>query len=407
MRRRTPELNRMRFLATAVRGTERILMEELIELGFEAPTMVPGGVVFTGTIADGMRSCLWLRTAQRVMALIGKEVIRAQSQLYDAVRSLPLLDWFTADATISVQVQGGRELFADSRYAALVIKDAVVDTVRQAYGRRPNVDKDNADLQLVVLADGDTFRFLIGLNGAPLAFRGYRRKDVEAPIRESLAAALIRYSEWDRKSPFCDPMCGSGTLLVEAGWMATDTAPGILRGFGFQQWPFFEAELEPTWKLLRDEALQRRLPAVRGIILGCDIDRKAVESSRSHLAATGLVQSVALRESNAHELEPFRKQGWIVTNPPYGERIGGGVEEAGANLVGFMDRVSSFYEHTVAMVMDRGLQEHYIARKPRKSLGTFNGPIATRFLVFRNRPAPSTEEPNLPDLPPAQEPPTS
>lgn len=382
-------------------------MEELEELGFASPTMVPGGVIFTGSVDEGMRACLWLRTAQRVMVLIGKEVLRSQKQLYAAVRELPLLDWFTPDATISVQVSGGRELFPDSRYAALVVKDAVVDAVRDAYGRRPDVDKDNADLSLVVIGDGDTFRFLIALNGAPLAFRGYRRKEVEAPIRESLAAALIRYSEWDRKSPFCDPMCGSGTFLIEAGWMATDTAPGLLRGFGFEQWPFFRGDMETAWKRLRDEALQRRQPAVRGIILGCDIDKKAVESSRSHLAATGLVQSVALRESDARELEPFRKQGWIVTNPPYGDRIGGSEAEAGANLEAFMERVSGFYDHTLAMVVDRGLQEHHIARKPRKSLGTFNGPIATRFLVFRNRPAPATEAPSLPDQPPTPEPPTS
>jgi 23S rRNA G2445 N2-methylase RlmL len=158
----------MRFLATAVRGTERILMEELIELGFEAPTMVPGGVVFTGTIADGMRSCLWLRTAQRVMALIGKEVIRAQSQLYDAVRSLPLLDWFTADATISVQVQGGRELFAATCVACHGERGAGQPNVVPPLRGSPYVLGDDARLVRIVTH---------GLTG-PIEVRGQLRKQI-------------------------------------------------------------------------------------------------------------------------------------------------------------------------------------------------------------------------------------
>jgi putative N6-adenine-specific DNA methylase len=390
----------MRFLVTAVRGTERILYEELVELGLAPTLIVPGGVVFDGDITAGMRACLWLRTGQRVLTLIGRDDVRSAPQLYDAVRRLPLLDWFTPDHSIAVHFNGGQAIFRDNRYAALVTKDAIVDAVRDRYGRRPDVDKERPALDVVAMVEDTTVRFFVGLNGDPLAFRGYRRYDVEAPIRESLAAALIRYSEWDRKSPFWDPFCGSGTLAIEAGMMATNTAPGLFRSFGFERWPFF-AELASAWSALTDEARQKRVERYRGLLIASDIDRKAVESTRKNLAAAELFHSVTVRECDALQVTPFRESGFFVSNPPYGDRIGGGPQAAAELLARYADLVGGFASHTWALVGERRLLDEAIERRPKKSLGTFNGPIATRFVVFQNRKPRPTEEPSPPEPAPA------
>jgi len=425
-----PDFQRCRFLATAARGTETAVARELEALGIGAPPpaeggnydphelgpaprarvaskpgrtrVVPGGVEFAGTIEDGMRACLWLRTANRVLLELGGGTLRHERHLYAAVRSLPLDRWFTPDHTISVYTQARGEVVKNSQFASLKAKDAIVDDIRERTGRRPNVDKRDANIVFVQhIIDGDV-RFYIELNGAPLNQRGYRRRDVVAPLKETLAAALLVYARWDGKRPLHDPVCGSGTLVFEAAMMATDTAPGLRRGFGFQHWPHYPTFLETRWGLLMDEAKERQRRAVRGVIIGSDNHQGSIHAARVNLAALD-IDNVILREGDARKLEPLIGDGLFVLNPPYGERLGRDAARVADLHRELGEAIARCPRHHAAIITTAELLQSFglpIVRSAR----VYNGRLPCRFAFCAADALPAAHEP--PDLePPAHEPP--
>ena len=213
----TPPLVDRTFLVTAARGTEMHVCDELRDLGLEHVEELRGAVRFRGSIEDAMRVCMWSRVGMRVMLELGRDRIRNDQQLYASVRSLPLSNWFGPDHTIAVFARTSGRQFRNSRYVALKVKDAIVDDVRDRVGRRPNVDPKSPDLSVSVHISGQDVSYFIELHGQPLNQRGYRVRDVEAPLKETLAAALLRLSGWDGEAPLHDPFCGAGTIIIEGG----------------------------------------------------------------------------------------------------------------------------------------------------------------------------------------------
>jgi 23S rRNA G2445 N2-methylase RlmL len=374
-----PDLDEVTYLATAIRGTEPALDAELAELGVSRRREVPGGIEFRGGIELAMRVCLWSRIAGRVLLELGRDELRNERQLYPSVRSLPLGGFFDADHTLAVTFTAKSGLVRNTMFAAMVVKDAIVDHVRDRQGRRPDVDREQPDVRMVVNLREHLAVYYIELNGAPLHHRGYRLEQGEAPLKETLAAALLRFARWDGRRPLHDPFCGTGTIVLEAAMIATDMAPGLLRPMGFERWPFFAERMAPAWAALRDEATQRRLPKVRGVIGGSDRDNAVITTARANAARAG-IDGIVFFHGDARQLSPLRGGGTLVANPPWGERMGR--EGASEELLGeFAARWATFTDHTLTMaVTDPAIRA--FGRKADRLAKISHGKIPLRFAHY-------------------------
>jgi 23S rRNA (guanine2445-N2)-methyltransferase / 23S rRNA (guanine2069-N7)-methyltransferase len=310
--------------ATAPHGAEDLLVEELRALGIESKSQ-PGGASFRGSLDDALRACLWLRTASRLLLEIAELPAEDGDRLYAGVGSI---DWTThleRGATLAVQASGTGSI-GHSHFAALRVKDAIVDQLRERWGTRPDVDTSEPDLSLRVHLQGDRARLSLDLGGEGLHRRGYRVEQGVAPLRENLAAAMLLRAGWTGEGPLLDPFCGAATLLIEAAWIAADVAPGLQRRrWGFTRWPQRD---EATWKQLLADAEQRRTAGLarlagRSPLLGYDADSKTVRAAIACIEAAGLRGRVHVERRELADFAPSPGEpGLIVCNPPWGERIG-------------------------------------------------------------------------------------
>ena len=289
------------FFATASRGAERVLAEELGEIGVGAVEERRGGVAFGERLEDAYRACLWSRIASRVLCPLARFEADGAEALYDGVAAVAWPDHAGPERTIAVDVAGGDSPAGPPHYVALKTKDAIVDRIREAEGARPSVDTAAADLRVHVHLSGPAVTVSLDLSGRGRHRRGIPRAGAAAPIRESLAAALLRVAGWPARSaevPILDPMCGSGTFLLEAAWVALDVAPGLLRErIGAEGWRGHDPAL---WARLVAEARERR-EAARGRtvrIAGSDASVSAVRAARLSLgrARLGACARVEVRD---------------------------------------------------------------------------------------------------------------
>lgn len=368
------------FLATAFRGTESLLADELRELGAREVAEVPGGVRFEAPLLTAMRICMWSRIAMRVLLYLGRCEIRHERDIYSAVRDLPLTQIFDADRTISMHAHTRGTVVKNSNFASLLAKDAVCDAMRDKYGRRPSVDPQAPDISFAVHVIDSTARFYLEVQGEPLNQRGYRQREVIAPVKETIAAALLRFSWWNGKKPLHDPFCGSGTIAIEAAMIATDTAPGLRRErFGFERWPRFD-EVREGWNSIRDEARQRAQKNLRGVIIGSDADRNAIAAARVNARNVG-IEGIIFRQQDGRTVEPLIGGGTFVTNPPWGERLDPKEGSLEALYVRFGESLAACPGHSAAVFAPSSALKH-IGLKPVASRRVFNGPIECRMSVF-------------------------
>ena len=315
-----------RFFATASRGTEEVLADEFRELGIGSAEVRRGGVTFGERLEDAYRACLWSRVASRVLLPLATFEADGADALYEGVHAIDWCEHASPDKTLAVDVAGIRSPVGPSHFVALKTKDAIVDRIRAALGARPSIDTARPDLRVNVHLRGTSVTIGIDLAGQGLHHRGIGRSGAGAPLKENLAAALLRIAGWTSRSPtrpFFDPLCGSGTLLLEAAWMALDVAPGLGRErFGAEGWGGHDGSL---WERLRSEARERREAArdraVR--IAGSDASKNATRTARDNLARAGLARCVRVGSAELRNVRPpWEDAGLIVTNPPYGERLG-------------------------------------------------------------------------------------
>jgi len=322
------------FFATAPHGAEDLLVTELLALGVEAPKQRIGGVAFAGPLALGYRACLWSRTASRVLLRIAELSAVDGDALYQDASAIAWHEHLAPGATFAIAAAGqaGPASGIDnSHFGALRIKDALVDQLRERRGDRPDVSVDAPDLRLRLHLAGDRATLSVDLSGEGLHRRGYRVASVAAPLRENLAAAVLLRAGWTGREPACvDPMCGSGTLLIEAAWIAADIAPGLLRErFGFVGWAGHDARL---WAELEAEAEARRsagLAKPMPRLIGYDAAPEAVRAALACVEAAGLhglihveTRSLADVEAPTLHARPDAGAGLVVSNPPWGERLG-------------------------------------------------------------------------------------
>ena len=368
-----------RWAAICARGLEEILEREARAAGLAVETAEAGGVAFRGTLADGLRANWRLRTANRVLLELASWPAPDDEALYRGARELlagELAGLLGPERTFSVAATSGRSRVRDTRWVALKVKDGLVDGQRARFGERASVDRIDPDLALRVRLFEDRATLLADSSGEPLDRRGYRLETTAAPVREQLAAAAVLASGWDGLGPVVDPMCGSGTLLAEAGAIALGLAPNRLRArWAFERLPGFE---RAAFERLRAEPFPAPGPAVR--LCGRDLDAQAVAAARRNLEAAGLGDRARIDLGDAFAFEPPPGPGLVAVNPPYGERLGAEGDAAWRRLG---DLLKQRYRGWKAIVLagGEGLGKH-LGLKPVRRIPVRNGPLEARILVL-------------------------
>ena len=305
--------------AAVPRGAEELAGAELAALGITDAKPGKGGVIFHTDRTGLYRANLWLRTASRVLVQLALFPCSNPPELYAGVYAIPWQELITPDMTLAVDCSLRDSALTHSGFVALKTKDAVVDRIREACGRRPNVDTASPDVRINVHLHKNICTVSLDSSGDSLDRRGYRLERNEAPLRETLAAAVIALTGWDGSIPLADPMCGSGTIPVEAALLAAHIPPGLQRSFGFERWLDFDSDL---WKRICADAEEgiRRLPL--GLITGYDLDNRALLLAGRNTAKAGLEGQVHFFHAALQEFQPEGDKGVVIINPPYGKRLG-------------------------------------------------------------------------------------
>ncbi len=307
------------FFATCPRGLEALLADELLAQRALKIVVTDGGVSFEGSLDTMYRVNLHSRIATRIMSRVGQGSYATEEDIYKATFKLHWPSWFKVNQTIRVKVTGVKCPLKSLDFVTLRIKDAVCDRFREEGALRPSVSVRDPDVRIHAYLTQDQYQLYLDTSGAPLYQRGFRDVSVIAPLRENLAAGIIMLSGWIPGTPFLDPMCGSGTFLIEAAMMAVNQPPGMKRTFGFQKLTSFD---EGLWKKIETEAMNKMKPIEFLDIYGSDIDLRAVRVARHNLKVAGLEEVAKVMQSDFIKLEPPASEGTLVTNPPYGQRIG-------------------------------------------------------------------------------------
>jgi len=370
------------FFAPCPRGLEALLAEEIRACGGQVETIGAGGVGFVGDLETCYRVNLHSRIATRVLCRIASAEFRDEQDIYRLAYDVAWPQLFEVSRSIRVYVTAANAPFKSLEYITLKVKDAVCDRFRAELGKRPDVNTAAPDVRIHLYATATQATLYLDASGAPLWLRGQKIAKVVAPLKENLAAGILRLAGWQPGIPLLDPMCGSGAFLLEAAGIALDLAPGLLRAngdFGFTKLRDFDAAL---WKRLRAEAAERRRSPDKLPIWGADRDADAVARCRQNLAHAGLERSITVSVADILELSPPAESGILVANPPYGARLG----EAQA-LAAFYPRLGDALKKRFIgwqawfLSADRRLPK-LIGLRPQRRIPLFNGALECRLYGF-------------------------
>ena len=368
------------FFATCPRGLEAPLAAELAAVGAREIRTTGGGAHFRGDLAACYAANLESRIATRILWRVAEAPYRSEQDVYEATHAQ---DWparFRVDRTIRVDVNAIRSPLRSLEFATLRIKDAVCDRFRAAVGARPDVDTRSPDVRIHAFLDERTLTLYLDTSGEPLYKRGWRSRTGEAPLKENLAAGIVTLTGWRGDEPFLDPMCGGGTILLEAAAIALGIAPGSRREFGFERLEGFDARL---WRELRESAKGREHRDRPVAIFGADLYGAEIAKARAAVEAAGLERAVQLKQANLLELSPPAPAGVLVANPPYGVRLG-----EDAELAAFYPQLGDALKARFAgwrcyfLTADLRLAK-LIGLKASKRTPLFNGPLECRLFEYR------------------------
>ncbi len=378
------------WLATCPKGLELLLAEELQAIGAEGIKETVAAVHFKGSKEVAYRACLWSRLANRVLKPLHSFMLNESDDLYNQCNEIPWETHFSAAQSIAIDFIGTSRLIDNTMYGSQRVKDAVVDRIRRIEGERPNVDTKNPDIRIQVRQHKGRVSVSLDISGESLHRRGYRTGQGSAPIKENLAVALLLRAGWpamiEEGGALLDPMCGSGTLIIEGAMMAADIAPGMLReSYGFDQWLQHDAEL---WQTLVDEAHQRKASGLEKLdldIRGYDANPRVLEYTTKNIENAGLDDHIRLAHKPIDQFgKPTAERGLLLTNPPYGERLGE-VED----LIPLYQKLGTvlqknFHGWRAAIFtgnLDLGRETDL---SPTKQYSLFNGTIPCKLLIFED-----------------------
>jgi putative N6-adenine-specific DNA methylase len=370
-----------KFFATCPRGLEPLLAEDIAAAGVKDLKAIPGGVHFIADWPACYAINLHSRIATRVLWRVANGKYAREDDIYKLALDAPWAKWFGAKQTIRVDVVAVKSPLKSLEFITLRIKDAVCDRFRADMGARPNVDTREPEVRIHGFLAADECTLYIDTSGAPLYQRGLRQKTVEAPLKENVAAGILRLSGWQPGTPLLDPMCGSGTFLVEAAQIALNIAPGAGgRSFGFQRLKNFRLEV---WKDLLDAAQDAEKPVKPAQIYGSDISPVAVRAALANLDRAGLLPAVTLSSGDILEIDAPAPNGILIANPPYGERLSEQEE-----LAAFYPPLGSALKRKFAgwncYLLTADLRMPKLMRlTPSKKTPLFNGAIECRLFEFK------------------------
>ncbi len=307
------------FFAPCPRGLESVLVTELEQLGASGVKARDGGVQFQGDWCICYRTNLQSRIASRVLWQVASQPYTGEADIYKIAYALPWNKWFVPTLTIRVNVAAIKCPLRSLDFVTLKIKDAVCDKFRETTGNRPSVDTTQPDIRIHGFLDAQKFTLYLDTSGDALFKRGLRKTAGQAPLRENLAAGILYLAGWQPGTPLLDPMCGSGTFLLEAAQMALNIAPGSGRSFAFEKLKKFDHVL---WHKLKEEAVARQKLRTPQPIFGSDLYGDALADAHVNLSAAGFSKVIELKQANVLEISAPAPTGILVTNPPYGVRIG-------------------------------------------------------------------------------------
>ena len=307
------------YFASCPRGLEAILSDELTALGAVEIKVVDGGVKFESSTEVMYRANLTSRIATRILCRVANGDYKTEDDLYNAALNVKWANLFDVSHGIKVSTTGVKCPLKSLDFMTLRIKDAICDQFRSQVNARPNVEIRDPDIRIHLYLEANYFDLYIDTSGQPLYQRGFRKSSVEAPIRENLAAGILVLSGWKAGEPLLDPMCGSGTFLIEAAMIALNKAPGLKRSFGFEHWRNFDSIL---FKNIKSEYQSQIKSLVFSHIYGSDEDLRAIRVTKSNLEEAGLTVAVELSCKSFNDIVAPLKAGVLIANPPYGVRIG-------------------------------------------------------------------------------------
>jgi putative N6-adenine-specific DNA methylase len=376
------------YFAACTLGLEPAVSQELRSLGVRDAVEKRGGVAFRGDRRIGYAANLWVRSAVYVQERILEGPAHSPEELYTRVSEVDWGSYMSLDQTLAVDAAVRDSGITHSLHAALTVKDAIVDQFRERLGKRPNVDTEAPDLPLKLLVRRDVATLYRNLSGTSLHRRGWRPIQVKSPLNEAIAAGLLILSEWDRASPLVDPMCGSGTFVIEAACLAADRAPGLLRVFPFECWPDFDAE---AWQELRADAERRAKDTLPFVLEGADRHAGALDLARKGARAAGVEKMTRFTVAEATRFVPAQRPMMVAVNPPWGMRLGAGEDlvESWRALGNFMhSRCGGAVAHVLSGNAE--LTRHLGLRASRKHV-VMNGPIECRWIRYEVRGASATQ----------------
>ena len=366
---------------------ESILTDELQALGVNNIKATLAGVAFQGDLETAYRACLWSRTANRILLVLSSFEVKTQEDLYIGVQKIDWFEHINPEDSFAVSFSAkNSEAINNTHFGALKVKDAIVDQMRARFQTRPSINTEQPNIRINVYLNGETAQLSLDLSGESLHRRGYRDVSIKAPMKENLAAAMLLRSGWPQiakqQGSLIDPMCGSGTLLLEGAMIAADYAPGLLRDyFGFTGWKKHDTQ---CWKKLRAEAEQRKKIGLEKlpVIVGFDQNRHTVNTALAHIANAGLQHKIHVERRDIEDAEPAEswKPGLLICNPPYGERLGDELETAelykkfGASLK------AHFLGWKAAMIISNPELGFRLGIRSQKPITLFNGALECKLL---------------------------
>jgi 23S rRNA (guanine2445-N2)-methyltransferase / 23S rRNA (guanine2069-N7)-methyltransferase len=377
---------RLTLFATTPRGTEALLARELETLGAKKVRQQPGGVRFAANLNEALHVCLWTRLAMRVLYPLGEADARGQEGLYEAAYAVPWEEHLTAKSTFAVDSILKSEEHTHSGFLSLKIKDAIVDRLREKLGKRPDVDTRSPDVKVVAHLKGQQLSLWLDLCGESLFRRGYRIATTPAPLKETLAAAVLAAADYTGEEPLADPMCGSGTLVIEAGLIASKRPPSLERSFAIERWPFQGEKAREILSDLKAEA-RKSVRAPPFPLVARDRDEDALAAAKRNVTAAHLKAAVTLELSDALTAPPPDcPPGLVVTNPPYGDRLKAGGQKGMKTFYFKLGESLARWEGwRFAVLSGNEAFESAFHRKPRQQRELWNGPIQCELLTYDAR----------------------
>ncbi|AKD05836.1 THUMP domain-containing protein [Pontibacter korlensis] len=367
-------------IATTLSGLEEVLAQELRDLDMEYVKVGNRAVTCSGNLRQLYEANLWCRTAIRILKPIRQFKAHDEKNLYEQVQKTDWTEMMDLDMTFAIDAVVSHSTFEHSLYVAQLTKDAIVDQFRAKTGERPSVDRIRPDVRINLHMHDNLVTLSLDSSGDSLHRRGYRLQTNVAPLNEVLAAGIIALSGWDKKAPFVDPMCGSGTFLIEAALMAQNIAPGLFRRdpFGFEKWKDYNEQVfEMVWNTA--EAKEKRTPQAK--IIGYDLDADYIDAALNNIENAGLENVIQVEQANFFETHAPEGQGVVVMNPPYNERI----QSDDINLLykNIGDTLKNNYQGYDAFVFTGNLEAaKNVGLRTSRRVPLYNGSIECRLLKY-------------------------